>query len=90
MLHLRDERYALIAIKLGSAEIEDGARHLLELRRLIRKHNEAEKQCPLAEPDLLMIITGGEFDYTRTDGMHVVPISALKPLISPRRRPAPR
>ncbi|MBQ6472911.1 MAG: hypothetical protein IJJ33_13085 [Victivallales bacterium] len=34
---------------------------------------------PLAEPDLLMVITGGEIGYTREDGVHVVPISALKP-----------
>lgn len=79
MLHLRSGRYALIEIKLGSSEIEEGAKHLLEIRQLIRKHNETEEQCPLAEPDLLMVITGGEFGYTRDDGVHVVPISALKP-----------
>ena len=79
VLHLRSGRYALIEIKLGSSEIEEGAKHLLEIRQLIRKYNETEKQCPLAEPDLLMVITGGEFGYTRDDGVHVVPISALKP-----------
>lgn len=79
VLHLRSGRYALIEIKLGSSEIEEGAKHLLEIRQLIRKHNETEEQCPLAEPDLLMVITGGEFGYTRDDGVHVVPVSALKP-----------
>ena len=79
VLHLRDGRYALIEIKLGSSEIESGAEHLLELRKLIREHNKTEKQCPLSEPDLLMVITGGEFGYTRDDGVHVVPVSALKP-----------
>ena len=79
VLHLRDGRYALVEIKLGSSEIESGAEHLLELRQLIRKHNKTEKQCPLSEPDLLMVITGGEFGYTRDDGVHVVPVSALKP-----------
>ncbi len=79
VLHLRSGRYALIEIKLGSSEIEEGAKHLLEIRQLVRKYNETEKQCPLAEPDLLMVITGGEFGYTRDDGVHVVPISALKP-----------
>ena len=77
--HLRSGQYALIEIKLGSSEIEEGAKHLQEIRQLIRKHNETEKQCPLEEPDLLMVITGGEFGYTRDDGVHVVPISALKP-----------
>ena len=79
VLHLRSGRYALIEIKLGSSEIEEGAKHLLEIRQLVRKFNETEKQCPLAEPDLLMVVTGGAFGYTREDGVHVVPISALKP-----------
>ena len=79
VLHLRSGRYALIEIKLGSSEIEKGAKHLLKIRQLIRKYNETEKQCPLAEPDLLMVITGDEFGYTRDDGVHVVPVSALKP-----------
>ena len=79
VLHLKDGRYALIEIKLGSSEIEEGATHLLEIRQLIRKHNQTEKQCPLEEPDLLMVITGGEMGYTRPDGVHVLPVSALKP-----------
>ncbi len=79
VLHLKDGRYALIEVKLGSSEIEAGAKHLLEIRELIRKYNKTEKQCPLAEPDLLMVITGGPFAYTREDGVHVVPVSALKP-----------
>jgi len=79
VLHLKDGRYALIEIKLGSSEIEDGANHLLEIRQLIRKHNQSEKQCPLEEPSLLMVITGGEMGYTRPDGVHVLPISALRP-----------
>ena len=79
VLHLKDGRYALIEIKLGSSEIEEGATHLLGIRQLIRKHNETEKQCPLEEPNLLMVITGGEMGYTRPDGVHVLPVSALKP-----------
>ena len=79
VLHLKDGRYALIEIKLGSSEIEEGAKHLLEIRQLIREYNKTEKQCPLAEPDLLMVITGGAMGYTRDDGVHIVPISAMKP-----------
>ena len=79
VLHLRDGRYALIEVKLGSFEIEEGAKHLLELRQLIRKYNESETQCPLQEPTLMMVITGGSMGYTREDGVHVLPISALKP-----------
>ena len=79
VLHLKDGRYALIEIKLGSFEIEEGARHLLEIRNLVREYNQEERQAPLAEPDLLLVVTGGELGYTREDGVHVVPISALKP-----------
>ena len=39
--------------------------------------NEKEKQVPLREPDLLMVITGGEMAYTREDGVKVVPIGTL-------------
>ena len=78
VLHLDDGRYALIEFKLGSREIEEGAQHLLELAGLIRKYNEKESRSPLREPDLLMIITGGNMAYTRADGVKIVPIGCLK------------
>jgi len=78
VLHLDDGRYALIECKLGSREIDDGARHLLEIRRLVREYNKKENQCPLAEPDLLLILTGGHIAYTRPDGVKVVPLACLK------------
>ena len=78
VLHLEDGRYALIEFKLGSREIEDGAEHLLKIRNLIRKKNETETQVPLREPDLLMVITGGEMAYTRPDGVKIIPIGVLK------------
>ena len=78
VLHLNDGRYALIEFKLGSREIEEGARHLLEILNLVRKYNEKEKQVPLREPDLLIIITGGEMAYCRADGVKVIPIGTLR------------
>lgn len=78
VLHIGDGRYALIEFKLGSAEIEDGARHLLTIRELVRRHNEKERQVPLREPDLLLVITGGNMAYTREDGVKVIPIACLK------------
>lgn len=79
VLHLEDGRYALIECKLGSKEIEDGANHLLELRDLIRAHNKQEKQMPIREPDLLIILTGGQMAYTRADGVKIIPLASLKP-----------
>ena len=78
VLHLDDGRYALIECKLGSRDIEDGAKHLLEIQRLIQQKNETEKQVPLREPDLLIVITGGEFAYAREDGVKVIPLGCLK------------
>lgn len=78
VLHLEDERYALMECKLGSREIEDGAKHLLEIRRLIQEYNKTEKQVPLREPDLLIVLTGGNMAYTRTDGVKVIPLACLK------------
>ena len=78
VLHLGDGRYALIECKLGSREIEDGAGHLVELKRLIREHNKDEKQMPIREPDLMIVFTGGKIAYTRPDGVKIIPIGCLK------------
>lgn len=78
VLHLDDHRYALIECKLGSRDIDDGARHLLEMQNLIREKNKTETQMPLREPDLLIVLTGGEFAYTREDGVKVIPLGCLK------------
>lgn len=78
VLHLSDGRYALIECKLGSREIEEGAKHLLEIKRLIKEHNKTEKQVPLREPDLMIVMTGGQMAYTRPDGVKVIPLACLK------------
>jgi hypothetical protein len=72
VLHLADGRYALIECKLGSRDIDDGAAHLLEIKRLVKATN------ALREPDLLIVLTGGEMAYTRPDGVKVIPIGCLK------------
>ena len=78
VLHLADGRYALMECKLGSREIDEGAKHLLQLRNLIRERNKDEKQMPLREPDLLIVLTGGEMAYTRDDGVKVIPLATLR------------
>ena len=78
VLHLDDGRYALIECKLGSQEIEDGAKHLLEIKRLVTEKNKTEKQIRLREPDLLIVLTGGEMAYTREDGVKIIPIGCLR------------
>ena len=78
VLHLRDGRYALIEFKLGSADIEDGAKHLLKIERLVAEYNEKETQAKLRAPDLKIVITGSEYGYQRPDGVFVIPIGALR------------
>ena len=78
VLHLGDGRYAVLECKLGSKEIEDGAGHLVELKRLIREHNKKEKQVPIREPDLMIVLTGGKMAYTRPDGVKIIPLGCLK------------
>lgn len=78
VLHLDDGRYALIEFKLGGAEIDKGAEHLLEIRELVRKMNNREKQIIMEEPTLLLVVTGGPIAYTRPDGVKVIPLACLK------------
>ena len=78
VLHLDNDKYALIEFKLGNRGIEEGAKHLCELRDLIRKHNAEVPQQHLREPDLLIVITGGELAYRRNDGVCIIPIGCLK------------
>jgi len=78
VLHLKDGRYALLEFKLGTKEIDEGAKHLCEIERLIKVHNESEKQCPFRLPDLKIVVTGSKYGYKREDGVFVIPISCLK------------
>ena len=78
VLHLEDGRYALVECKLGSHEIEEGAKHLLELKHLIREYNKKEKQVPLREPDLMIVLTGGQMAYARPDSVKIIPLACLK------------
>ncbi|MGI6137039.1 MAG: ATP-binding protein [Clostridiales bacterium] len=79
VLHLNDGRFALIEFKLGSSEIDDGAKHLLEIERLIKEANKLETQSPIRLPDLKIVITATQYGYRRDDGVFVVPIGCLKP-----------
>lgn len=78
VLHLNDGRYALIEFKLGESEIDEGARHLCEIEKLVKVYNESEKQCKLRLPDLKIVITGTKYGYKRKDGVFVIPIGCLK------------
>ena len=78
VLHLNDGRYALIELKLGSSEIDEGAKHLIKIENLIKKYNETKKQMPMRLPDLKIVITGTKYGYKLDNGVLVIPIGCLK------------
>lgn len=78
VLHLNDGRFALIEIKLGQSQIDDGAKHLNNIEKLIEEENKKDKQNKLRVPDLKIVITGTEYGYKRKDGVYVIPIGCLK------------
>lgn len=78
VLHLEDGRYALIEIKLGQNEVDEGANHLCEIERLIKEHNSDGTQSPLRLPDFKLVITGTKYGYRRDDGVLVIPIGCLR------------
>jgi len=71
VLHRADGAFALIEMKLGGREIEEGAAHLLRLASLLQ---ESGRKAPA----FLMVLTGGEYGYRRPDGVLVVPVGCLK------------
>lgn len=71
ILHLHNGQWAAIEVKLGSKDIEDGARHLCALKKKV----DTDK---IGEPAFLMVVTGGQFAYRRDDGVFVVPIGCLR------------
>jgi len=71
VIHLENGDYTLIEFKLGSDEIEKGAKNLLKLRNLLKEKN-------FNEPKFLAVITGGKFAYTTEDDVKVIPIGCLR------------
>lgn len=71
IVHLPDGRWAAVEAKLGSAQVDVAARHLLQLKGSVDTKD-------MREPSFLMVVTGTEFAYTRPDGVHVVPLGCLK------------
>lgn len=68
---LRDGRYCLAEVKLGSANVKQGAENLSKLEDLII-------EAGLRKPEFRMVVTGGELAYTMSDGTYVVPVGCLR------------
>lgn len=71
VLQLKDGRYALVEVKLGSFEIDTAAKNLKKIATLASENS-------IQPPSFMAIITGGKFCYQREDGVYVIPIGCLK------------
>ena len=77
VLQIADGRYGLIEFKLGHKRIDDGAKSLLKMDKLI-KQKIAEGDTHIPEPSFLAVITGNPIAKVRKDGVMVIPIGALR------------
>ena len=62
----------LMVEKLGRNRIEEGAKNLLKINKLIEKNDKVDN------PTFLAVLTGGKYAYTRKDGVKVIPIGCLR------------
>lgn len=63
--------WAGVEVKLGGQpRIDEGAANLLRLADKV-------DQAKTGVPRFLMVLTGGQYAYTRPDGVHVVPVGCL-------------
>lgn len=70
ILEADDSAWAAIEIKLGQRTVDAAARNLLRFREKVDTDR-------MGEPAAMIIITGGGYAFTRSDGIHVVPIDIL-------------
>ena len=54
---------------MGGEKIDEGAKNLLKISKVIEKND---------KPSFLAVLTGGEVAYARPDGVKVIPIGCLK------------
>jgi len=71
IIKLHDGRWAAVEVKLGMKQMEDTAANLIKLRQKV----DTEK---MNQPSFLMVLTGGQVAYRRSDGLLVVPIGCLR------------
>jgi len=74
VIELEDGEWAAVEIKLGARQEDAAAANLLAIRDALA--NEPHAHPPQS---LIVILGRSAAAYTRPDGVHVVPISALRP-----------
>jgi predicted AAA+ superfamily ATPase len=68
-----DGRWAAFEVKMGQNQVDEAAAHL---RKLADERIDTSK---MGEPLALGIVTATGYAYTRSDGVHVIPIGTLCP-----------
>ncbi len=71
ILKLDDGRWAAIEVKLGGNQIDEAAKHLIQLSQRVDTQQ-------MKKPSFMMVIYGGQHAYRRSDGVYIVPIGCLK------------
>jgi predicted AAA+ superfamily ATPase len=71
IVRLRDGRWAAIEVKLGKNQIDEAAKNLLTLKSRI-------DEAKMGKASFLMVITGGQYAYRRSDGVLVAPLGCLR------------
>lgn len=77
IVELADGRYGLFEFKLGDKRIDDGAKSLLKIDKLI-KEKIASGETHIPEPSFLAVITGDKIAKIRKDGVMIIPIGTLR------------
>lgn len=72
IVSLPDGRWAPIEVKLGEGQVEEAAKHLLNLSRKV-------DEAKMGAPSFRMILTGTQFAYVREDKTLVCPLGCLRP-----------
>lgn len=69
---LNDGRWGALEVKLGTQYFDKAVRNLTKLAQTVDKES-------VGAPSFLGILYAGQYGYTRTDGIHVIPIGNLGP-----------
>ena len=72
VIHFKNDKYALVEVKLSKEKIEEAEEHLLKLKELISQNPK------LKEPTFMMVVTATKTAYKTESGVLVVPIGCLK------------
>lgn len=73
ILHLGNDKYALVETKTSIKAVPEAEEHLLKLKETI-----IENQPKLGEPEFMMVVVNDQMAYTTKNGILVVPIGCLK------------